>query len=301
MRVYETAGREADRELTTLLGKEGRLYRDDILLETVPKALRLSSSYEEWLAWWQEPAYVRPGFTVVEHQVLIPCFLTVVGRADEKAILDALQMPTQSDLNQGKLFFSSFHMLERVDPTAETSGFLAVFDKLDAGAVDDQLVERLLNTEIKPLSALTIERRRAFLTAALETMSLWVEMKPQDKAEWPRLLGQLIYGCERIVSAFAGSIYQDQVVKCAVTHRQNKPVQSLAVLRLLLMHHLAFDVVVVTGVQGVLEGHLPKEMFDYHLYQGIQRAGTGRKGFWVAALGTAAVLASVATGLVLLL
>lgn len=301
MRVYETAGREADRELTTLLGKEGRLYRDDILLDVVPKALRLASSYEEWLAWWQEPAYVRPGFTVAEHQVMIPCFLTVVGRADEKALLDVLQMPTQSDVNQGKLFFSSFHMLERVDQMAQTSGFLAILDNFDATDSGEKLVERLLNTEIKPLSALTAERRRAYISAVVETMALWVEMKPQDKEIWRQLLAQLIFGCERIVSVFSGSIYQDQVVKCAVTHRQNKPVQPIAVLRLLLMHHLAFDVVVVTGVQGVLEGHLPKEMFDYHLYQGMQKAGTGRRGFWIAALGTAAVLASAATGLILLL
>ena len=71
MRKYETAGREADRELTDILGAEGRLYRADVLEQFEPSATRLSSSYEEWLAWWTIDAYIRPGFQIRENAVII--------------------------------------------------------------------------------------------------------------------------------------------------------------------------------------------------------------------------------------
>lgn len=297
MKVYETAGKEAERELTQILGKESRLYRDDILNSSLPKALRLSSSFEEWRAWWPEPAYIRPGFLVAEDQVYIPCFLALISRVKETRIRDLIGFEPQTSKGQGLVYFNSFHMLSRFVPHEN--------QPLEIEINTPDFLTLAMAMSFKPLDGLNPNKRRAYFEAIAQVIRLWPQIQPKSNLSAQQVFYQLIYGCDRIQEIFGLSIYQDQVVKCVIRHQQKDKADELAALRILLMHFLCFDIVILmSDAQASIEDYLPEAFYDKHILDTDTSLGDPLKGrrqqMVKLVLGGLVALGSVLAGILLL-
>lgn len=282
MKTIETVGKQAEAELTEILGKASRLYRPEILEKCHQRAIRIASSYEEFLAWWDVDAYIREGFEVDNHLVTVPCFFTLVSEVKSTKDFSELRIEEQTNIEKGIVYFSSFYMLERQVPTDNLNSLDQLWSTREA------FVEKIISLKLKTIDRLQPDRQKAFILAALATVEFWMQIAPshlQDLSQ-VELFMQLIHSPERIIEMFAERDYQKTPPKCIVYHRQKKSTNALAVLRLLFIHFLAFDILIMTnGQQGSIHPYLDSAFFDQHRFQSTSINPRGLKWqHYVAAL-----------------
>lgn len=283
MKVYQTVTKEADVELDQLLGKENRIYKPRQLNEMNINPIRLSTTSDELALYLYESAYIRPEFKVEGNVVQIPCFFAKVEGHIEQYISAARDYSAKH--NKLIVISSGYHMLER-------RGLLMGLDKNIF--VDGKLNVNMAMDNSK-LSFLKPEKRLNYLNAINRILE-WIDMgivdKPENSETKEELVEIFLNNNQKIVEMFHEYDYQETPPKYIINVMQRRKPNVLAVYRMLLMHALGFDVIIVSdkGYSGV-ENYLKPVYYDSHNVRknadimpegNIKTVGYRNIIFWVA-------------------
>ncbi len=246
MKKHVTTAAVADRELTDILGAEGRLYKDGVLDQHEIVPIRLETTYPEALLLLFEDGVVRPGFKIEGDVVDYPClFFKVNGAADD---LVKRMHDWRTSHVKTSLVYGGFHMLDRAPNTAALK-----MAREAGGAVE----------EIEALSYLSPAKKKQ-LAKAYENALAWAEQLKIDLSE-EEMCAALLFDNKSIVDAFHHVNPSDSNAKCLVNDSQKRSVGAYGALRILFMHALGFDVIVISkNSYASIENVLDAEMFDVH-------------------------------------
>ncbi len=246
MRKHVTTAADAERELTDILGAEGRLYKDGVLDQHEIVPIRLETTYAEALLLLFEDSVVRPGFKVEADAVDYPClFFKVNGLADSlvKKLHDWRASHTKTTLVYG-----GFHMLDREPNTAALK-----MARETAGGVE----------QIESLSYLSPVKKKQ-LAKAFDNALAWAKQSKIELSD-EAMRATLLFDSKAIVDAFQQVKPADSNAKCLVNDSQKRSISPYGALRILFMHALGFDVIIISkNSYASIENVINQDMFDVH-------------------------------------
>ncbi len=271
MKKHVTTAANADRELTDILGAEGRLYKDGVLDQHEIVPLRLETTYAEALLLLFEDSVVRPGFKVEDDAVDYPClFFKVNGAADDliKRLHD-----WRANNSKTTLVYGGFHMLDRKPSTAALK-----LARETAGGVED----------IELLSYLSPAKKRQ-LAKAYDNALAWAKQSKIDLSD-EEMRATLLFDSKTIVDAFQQVNPIDTNAKCTVNDSQKRSISAYGALRILFMHALGFDVIIISkNSYASIENIIDETLFDVHNAVPEVKA-TAKKSDFSLILGLAALV-----------
>ncbi len=246
MRKFQTTAHSAESELTELLGVEGRLYKDGILNDHKIVPIRLETTYDEAMLLLFEKSIVRPGFNIAEQTIDYPClFFKVDGAVDE---LVKKAHAWRAENVKTTLLYSNFHMIGRAPQPS------ALQNLAQQGADVNQ---------IESLSFLSQSKKEQLNDACQNTIA-WAKESNIDLSETD-IRAICLYDSKMVIDAFHQAKPEASNAKCFINSAQKNEVNNYAAIRLLLMHALGFDVVIISkNNYASIENKINCEFFDLH-------------------------------------
>lgn len=289
MKRYQTAAREADSELTSLLGYEGRLYLPEILENHQPSSVNLQASYEEFIQYLMEASYIRPAFKLSDTVVEIPCFFVKIDGHSES--LNEQMKSFKMRFPMHLIHYNGFYILERKPSAIQQNQFRDVNHK------DLNALECISELEFENLKHLSSHKRTAFLNAALMACANYQrlqQMNPNNlmKLSDDEILACAVYTDSKIIDAFHHWDFQNTPPKCWLQLQQKKIPTSYAIMRLLLLQALSFDVIICSEKgYNIIESLLTEEIYcQYRVEEKkVQRISGSRV---ILAVGFVVIIAS---------
>ncbi|MCK8058273.1 MULTISPECIES: YceG family protein [unclassified Fusibacter] len=252
MKIHKTAAYDADRELTELLGVESRLYKIGMLDTQAQEVLRLATTVDELSLLLFEPYEYRPGFHADERQVTLPCFFTKVDGHTHQLMSTARKW--KQDHNRTTLVYGGFHSLDQ----RPTTYSVKTAKELDQSALKEK-------QDLEPLAHLSEVKKDRVVQSAFKVMQ-WLDGELKLSYKKPELLAALLLDNRHILDAYHHTELTQTVPKCIVEDNQKKVPSVIALARMLMMHALGFDVLVVSKHHySSIENYLPIEWFDHHV------------------------------------
>lgn len=240
IKTYTTVAQEAEQELDSLLGHENRIYKPWQLEAHDIEPIRLITTVDEMLMLVYANAYVRPHFEVDDVKVVVPAFFCKLNGAIDGFVADvkakAKLMPDQIALYQG------FQKINRKPRTGMLNKKPKWFD--DTKGI---LIEEALKADIESIRILKPSYQRQYLMAVNRVLEIvkaghYLGPNPGNRI----ILETLIYNCQPIVSMLHTYDYQYTIPKFVVVDDHKKRPNEFAMIRLLFIHALSFDVFVLS-------------------------------------------------------
>lgn len=249
MRTHQTAASEADRELTDLLGYEARFYKEGLMDNHRLDPIRLKTTYEEANLLLFEKSVVRPAFKIENDVIDYPCLLMKVDGPADQLVADLHKW--KGDHVKTTLMYGGFHMIDRM-PNAQSLN--AAQEVLD-GEVQLNTLEQL---------SFTAPVKQNMLISAYQQVVEWVA-EMAIKIEPYQLLAACLIDNKNVIDAFHYASPVESPPKCAIVDSQRQVLNEIAMVRLLMMHALGFDVVIISKQSfASIENYLPAEFYDHH-------------------------------------
>ncbi len=260
MKHYQTAASEANSELTSLLGFDGRLYVPEILENHDLSPVHLQASFEEFEHFLFEASYIRPAFNVDQTVVEVPCFFVKLDgySKDLKKKFELYQIDFPDQIVQ----YGSFYLLERLPP-------VSLMNQLKGIIFSDKNALQLLSAlDLDLLKHLTARKRMSFLAAVLMSCERYEHIQLQNPTNLELLSSDVLLASalsidSKLLDAFQHWDYQMTPPKCLIQLQQKKIPNSHALLRLLLLQALGFDVVIWSEKgYASIENRFPTEVIS---------------------------------------
>ncbi len=274
MKKHQTTAHKAEAELAEILGTEAQLYKQGALADYDVVPLRLETTYHEACLLLFEKSVVRPGFKLTAQAVDYPCLFFQVDGAIEELVKRARAW--HSNNHKTTLYYSNFKMLGRAP---------------QASAVQAAQQQGADIAQIEPLSFLSTAKKKQ-LAAAYKQTQQWAKSCQLSLSE-AEICAACLYDNAKIIDAFHHGNAEQSNAKCFVDVVQKSTVNDYAAIRLLLMHALAFDVVVMSkDGYASIENIIDQSLFDSHTAEAkIKNDKKSNAAVWVGLLVGALLLA----------
>ncbi len=265
MKTHQTTAVSADKELTEILGAEGRLYKDGILDDHQIVPVRLQTTYEEALLLLFENSIVRPGFKVEADSIDYPClFFKVNGAVDQ-----LLQKAHAWRANHGKttLMYSNFYLIGRAPQTS-------ALQKARQTGADI--------TKIDSLTFLSANKQKQ-LSAAYQQTLAWAKQSGITLSN-DEICATCLHDSAMIIDALHNVVAQQSNAKCFINIVQKSKISQYAAVRILFMHALAFDVVITSkNNYATIESVIADDLYDLHTVTAETTTKTKKRpNIWLA-------------------
>ncbi len=259
MKTLNTAAKNAENEVYSLLSAENHIYRPWQLIDYNVEPLRLQVTKDEIISYIQVDAFVRPGFTISENSVDIPhLFIKIDG--EYKELINSLKKIKK--IKPEKVTFIDNVLLINKKP-------LTSFFATKPSWYDDETgidVDKAMEENIDSLMILKPKYRENYLKAAdrviknVNSGAILVN-KPTIRV----MMETLIYNNTKVVEMFHDFDYQYMIPKFVISIDSEKTANVYAVLRMMLMSELGFDVIVMDkeGYSSI-ENLLSADEFDVY-------------------------------------
>ncbi len=246
MRKFQTAAHSAERELTDYLGVEGRLYKDGILNDHKIVPIRLETTFDEAMLLLFEKSIVRPGFQVNEDSIDYPClFFKVDGAVDN---LVKLAHEWRAAHTKTTLLYSNFHMIGRAPQPAALQAV-------------EQTISDINNVETISFLA---QFKKDLLNDALKNTIAWAKDCAIELSE-TEIKAACLYESQMIIDVFHQAKPEQSNAKCFINSAQKNEINHYAAVRLLFMHALGFDVVIISkNSYASIENIISANYYDLH-------------------------------------
>lgn len=249
MRTHQTAAAEADRELTDLLGYEARFYKEGLMDNHRLDPIRLKTTYEEANLLLFEKSVVRPAFTIEDDVIDYPCILMKVDGPADQLVADLHKW--KADHVKTTLMYGGFHMIDRMPSALSLNTAQEILD----GEVQLNALEQINYTA--PV-------KQKMLIGAYHQVVEWVA-EMAIHIEPYQLLAACLIDNKNVIDAFHYVSPVDSPPKCAIVDSQRQVLNEVAMVRILMMHALGFDVVIISKQSfASIENYLPAQFYDRH-------------------------------------
>lgn len=264
MKTLNTAAKNAENEVYSLLSAENHIYRPWQLIDHNIQPLRLQVTKEEITSYLQVDAFVRPGFLIEHNTVDVPhLFVKIDG--DYPELMKSLKKIQK--IKPEKVTFIDNVLLINKKPI--TSFFTTKPDWYDDEQGID--IDKAMEETIDSLMLLKPQYRKNYLKAVDRVIKSVSKGSILIKNPTSRvILETLIYNNRKVVEMFHDFDYQYMVPKLVINIDSEKMVSIYAVLRMMLMSELGFDVIVMEKEgYSSLENILSSTEFDIYCIRDI--------------------------------
>ncbi len=237
---YKTAARCAEEQLADLLGKENRVYHDWQLENHLLTPIRIEGTVDDVLLLAKSKTYTRPQFSVTERAVTVPNLFVKLNGDIKGFYLDMKQLSA----GHGDIvaLYSSFKKMARPPRKKPLISKPSWFD--DQAGID---IEATLALGIANLRLLRPVYQRNYLMAINRVLKRlksvdYLAEKPTNRA----VLETLLFNSNKIIRMFHQFDYQYLNPKFIVKEESSNSINQFAVLRLMMMDALGFDVFILS-------------------------------------------------------
>ncbi len=259
MKTLNTNAKNAKDEVYKILSSENHVYRAWQLIDYKIDPLRLKVTDSEIVNYLQVDAFVRPGFTVTVDTATLPhLFVKIDGYYS--GVVESLKQ-----IHEVKP--EKVTMIDKVELVNKKP--ITTFLKTKPTWYDDEAginIDLALKENFNSLLKLKPSYRENYLEAinrVIEKVNngAMLVKKPTSRV----ILETLIYNNSAVVEMYHDYDYQYMVPKFMVKIAAGKSVNVYAVLRMMLMNELGFDVVVLDELgYSTIENILSADEFDVH-------------------------------------
>ncbi len=262
MKTKETIRKSAEMEIRESFNESGLSINPGDLDDRTPTPVRISTTKEEFLLYFFEKTYLRPSFLLNQDTLELPVFFVKADKNSQDFISDVRE---EYRLYPNKfLMLSGFHMIKR-EPTA--IGLIPESVILPDGSINVMVADSIDKlATLKP-------RKREVLYGAIESiirhkenMHILADVSPLE------IFAACVKENDKVLRMFNESHYEDTPPKCVVVDAHKSELNYCAIVRLLLMHMLAFDIVVASYKSySSIENHFPPGSYDVHYFEGSEK------------------------------
>ncbi len=259
MKTLNTTAKNAEEEIYTILSTDNHIYRPWQLIDYNIDPVRLKVTESEIVSYMQVDAFVRPGFSVKEPDVSMPhLFLKIDGQYEgiEQKINEIKKIKPEKVLVIDNVLL--------VNKSPITSFFKNRPDWYDENNGID--IKNAMKENISTLMKLKPKYRENYFMAVDRVIKSVKNGSILAKQPTIRvILETLIYNNSKVVEMYHDFDYQYMVPKFLVKITGKKSLSTYAVLRMMLMSELGFDVIILdyNGYSSI-ENILSKKEFDFY-------------------------------------
>ncbi len=257
---YKTKARRAEEALNQIIGPENRIYRAWQLEDYIVEPLRIEGTIDDVLLLANNKAYARPGFKTEDNRVTVPN-LFVKFNGDVKGFyLDMKQL--QSDRSDIVTIYDTFKRMAakpRKTPLISKPSWYN-----PDGGID---VDAALAAGIGNLQVLRPGYQRNYLLALNRVLArvksdAYLAERPTDRT----VIETLLFNSNKIIRMFHKFDYQYVNPKFIVLEESGLSINAFAVLRLMMMDALGFDVFILSkegyaSIENYLSDDICKQYF----------------------------------------
>lgn len=267
MKTYKTAAHSAEEELGKYMGPEARIYKPWQLEKHQLEPVRIEGTVDDVLLLAQANAYVRPNFNVDEQKVEVPCLMAKLNGDIDGIYLDMKTLKTEHpeliEVYQG---FALMAKPPKKTPLRKRPQWFSEENGID--------LELALKADIPSLEILRPAYKKNYLRAVNRVLKVirsddFLSEKPTGR----EVLETLLFNSNKIIKMYHHFDYQYMNPKLVIYDTKRPTVTTFAVLRMLMMHALGFDVFVLSeSGYSSTENYLSKEICPNHYLTKRERA-----------------------------
>ncbi len=256
---YKTNAQRAEEELSGIIGADKHIYKpwqlEDYTLETV----HLQGTIDDFMLLFDCANYTRPKFEVADDTVYAPNFFVKLNGAVEGFELDVKALSKRrGDIVANYSSFQKMATAPRHRPFKGRPEWFTEDDRIDVAAA--------LKKPLGNIRHLRPAYQKNYLMAINRVLEIvnsddFLPSKPTGRD----VLETLLFNSNKIIRMYHNFDYQYLAPKFVVTDNNSFTISTYAVIRLLMMHALGFDVVIVSkDGYASIENYLSEAICDRH-------------------------------------
>ncbi len=228
----------------------------------IPSSVRISTSKEDFEYQLFERATERNGFEENGDLVQVPVFISKLNQRSQDFISKVREDYRLNPNNM--LMFSGFHILknDNVD-----------YEKIPSSVItDDGQVDVILAGQVDEIKGLKPDKRRILYAAIKKIVDSKGDIDEIANLSAHEVFLYAVSKNEKVLSVFNQANFNNTPPKCVVIDSGKSSLNPASVLRLLLMHTLAFDIVIASYKSHTsIEDYFPENYYDVYTYDGEKK------------------------------
>ncbi len=252
---YKTPARRAEDELNQLIGRQNRIYKPWQLENFLIKPVQINGTVDDVLLLTKCSAYLRPQFNIEDNCVAIPNLFAKLNGNVKGFYLDMKKL--SKDNPQIVTLYSTFKKMAKAPRKTPLSGRPSWFNKETGIDVEAALAANIANIKVlRPIYQknylMAINRVLAHVKS-----NNYIAQKPTERD----VLEVLLFNSNKIIRMYHNFDYQHINPKFIVEEDKGYSISAYAVLRLLMMVELGFDVFILSeSSYASIENYLSDEL-----------------------------------------
>ncbi len=252
---YKTPAKRAEDELNQLIGRENRIYKPWQLENFLIKPVQIEGTVDDVLLIAKCSAYLRPQFTVSADCVTVPNLFVKFNGNIKGFYLDMKKLSAANP--EIVALYSSFKKMAKAPRKTPLTGRPSWFDKEKGIDIEAALAANIINIKV-----LRPAYQKNYLMAINRVLAdvksnAYIAEKPTERD----ILEVLLFNSNKIIRMYHNFDYQHINPKFIVVENKGYSISAYAVLRLMMMAELGFDVFVLSDHSyASIENYLSAEI-----------------------------------------
>ncbi len=229
---------------------------------SIPSSVRISAERKDFEDLLFEESSMREGFKSDGNSVQIPVFISKLNGGSQDYIA---RIRETFRLNPSRsVMFSGFHALKRLD---SYEGKISRSVISENGDIDVVLAGQI--DEIKELSP---DKRPILYSAIKSIVMIKNEIEGlADLSAYDIFLASVMEN-EKVLNVFNNTDYNYTPAKCLIIDSAKSSLNSSSIVRILLMHRLAFDIIIASYKSNrSIEEWFPEDFYDVYQYEEVRK------------------------------
>ncbi len=229
-----------------------------IIENSIPSSIRISTNKEDFESQLFVKAPLREGFQEHKDEIQIPVFISKLNNNSQEFISKIREDFRLRPNNT--LMFSGFHILKN-EPKS--------YERIPKNVIsEDGEVDVILAGQIDEIRALTPAKREILYLAIKKIVATKNDIEAIAELSALDIFSYAILENEKVLTVFNNADFKNIPPKCVVVDSGKSILNPCAVFRLLLMHVLAFDIVVSSYKSHTsIEDYFPENYYDVYYYE----------------------------------
>ncbi len=252
---YKTPAKRAEDELNQLIGRENRIYKPWRLENFLIEPVQIEGTVDDVLLIAKCSAYLRPQFNVVADTVTVPHLFVKLNGNVKGFYLDMKKLSKENP--EIVTLYSSFKKMAKAPHETPLTGKPSWFDKEKGIDIEAALAANIINIKLlRPAYQKNYLMAINRVLAAVKS-DAYIAEKPTERD----ILEVLLFNSNKIIRMYHNFDYQHINPKFVVFEDKGYSISAYAVLRLMMMAQLGFDVFISSDHSyASIENYLSSEI-----------------------------------------
>ncbi len=233
-----------------------------IIENSIPSSIRISTKKEDFENLLFEKATLREGFHADNQEIQVPVFISKLNNNSQEFVSKIREDYRLRPNNM--VMFSGFHILKNEAKNNETIAKNVI--------TEDGEVDVILAGQIDEIRELKPAKRKILYLAIKKIVATKADIEAIAELSAYEIFNYAVLENDKVLNVFNNADFNNTPPKCVVVDSGKSTLNQCAVLRLLLMHVLAFDIVVSSYKSHTsIEDYFPEDYYDVYYYEEVKK------------------------------